>query len=168
MKSHAFTLVEITVVLLIAGIAAATVTLKMSGPVARVKLQDVLEQIKLYDGNTRSYARQQGKVVRLDVDLTENSIMRLTDDDKQAGRPLELPDGFKIEKFIIASEDGPADATSLKISRDGFGRSYAMKIADKLQSKWIFFIGLTGQAIELDNEQNVREIMEKLSRNNAD
>jgi prepilin-type N-terminal cleavage/methylation domain-containing protein len=172
MKSRAFTLVEITVVLLIAGIAAAAVTLKLSGPVSRVKLQDVVESFVQFYGSKRSYARQQGKPLRLEVEMSENRVVRWDvtnlEDEKKAGRPLVLPEGFRIEKFIIAAQDGPADATLLNFSRQGFCRSYAIKVADKFQSRWIFFVGLTGQTLEIDDEQKVNEIMELLSRPDAD
>jgi type II secretion system protein H len=166
-KASGFTLVELTVVLLIMGIVAAAVTLKMSGPVSRVKLQDVVKQVKQFDTLTRSYTRQQGKAVRVNVDLSENRISRLDDEGEPLGRPLQLPSNFKIEKCLIASQQDASDMALLKYNSQGMTHSYAIKLADKLQSKWIIIIGLTGQVVELKNEQEVQEILESLSRDDA-
>ena len=166
-KATGFTLIELTVVLLIMGIIAAIVTLKISGPVSQVKLQDVAERIKQFDIHTRSYARQHGKALRVDVDLSKNCISRWDNAGNQLGQPLKLPSNFSIEKCQVASQQQVRNATLLKYSSQGMTHSYAIKLADKSQSKWIFIIGLTGELVELENEQNVQKIMESLSRNDA-
>ena len=155
-KATGFTLIELTVVLLIMGIIAAIVTLKISGPVSQVKLQDVAERIKRFDVHTRSYARQHGKALRVDVDLSKNCISRWDNAGNQIGQPLKLPSNFSIEKCQVASQQQVRNATLLKYSSQGM-----------THSKWILVVGLTGELVELENEQNVQKIMESLSRNDA-
>lgn len=167
MKKRGFTLIELTVVLLILGIVAAAVTLKMAGPVSRMKLQDVVERVRQFDSHTRSYARQNDKALRVEIDLAENSIFRFDEITGQIGRELELPSGFNIEECRTITRQKSTDTTLLKYSSQGVSRSYALKLADKLHSKWILIIGLSGEVVELEDEIEVQKILQSLSRDDT-
>ena len=51
-----FTLIELTVVLLIVAILAGVVTLRLQGPLHRAEMRDVIERIAFFDHLTRVHA----------------------------------------------------------------------------------------------------------------
>ncbi len=170
-KAGGFTLIELTVVLLILGVVMTAVILRVSGPVSRAKMQDVVRQIKHFDNFTRSFSRQHNKALEVKIDLIKNSMSRFDSDEKIAGRSLGLPSGFDFTNFLTTSDTETSDSVLLRYSRHGLSRSYALELSDGSRSQWLVFAGLTGEAVEFsneENEENVQEILASLSRSDAD
>lgn len=166
-----FTLIELTIVLLIIGLAAGIVAVRMGGPLSRAKLDDVTEVLKTFDGNTRSYAWNHGKNLHVKVDLAGNVISRFDEEENEIGMEMVLPSDFTIEGFYVANPNDEDDQSSnekvLKYSNRGLSCSYAVKLADQQRSRWVVFAGMTGEAFEIEDDEQVQEIMEMLSRPDA-
>jgi len=161
LRRGAFSLIEITVVLLIAAIAAAAVTLRVRAPLRRARMKDLVGQIAAFDRLTRAYAGEHDRPLRLVVDMAGRQLRRTDERATEAlGRPLELPSGWTIGRLLIGGRDVTAASAAISFSRRGLSRSYALLIEHEAGPKqWILLAGLTGELIEADDEDRIRDIL---------
>ena len=149
-----FTLIELTVVLLIVAILAGVVTLRLQGPLHRAEMRDVIERIAFFDHLTRVHAREHDRPLRLVVDIVAGDITRNYGDSiEQAGAPFELPRGCEFTKLYVGGDQISAGSTSMICSRRGITPTYALQVEhDTGLRQWILVAGLTGDAVEVSDE----------------
>jgi len=152
------------VVLLILGIAAGAVALKVAGPLSRLELDGLADRISQFDALTRRYACEHDRRVCLLVDLSKGRVSRIDPDGgTQLGGDLALPEGVRIAAVIVAGRRTATGRVSIGCSRRGLTPSYAMLLADADGGRRrILTAGLTGQMIQLDGDETIREIFEAL------
>lgn len=157
-------------VLLIVAIAAATVTLRVQGPLRRARFAELRGRLAVFDALTRRHAREHDRPVLLLVDLIENRIWR-TDEEgsEQLGAVLRLPADVTIRRLWIGQKRITAGSASIACSRGGLTPTYAMCLEDGDGRKLRFFVaGLTGQVLRLDSDEQIEEILAALQpRGNA-
>ena len=93
MRRRAYSLIEITAVILVLAIIAGSVTLRMAATVQRARMEDVVGRIEQFDRLARVHVREHDRPLRLVVNISAGTIRR-TD---PRGRdepcpPLVLPD----------------------------------------------------------------------------
>ncbi len=166
MKSNGFTLVELTVVLLIMAIAAGAAVLRLDSPAARARMEDVVSEITNCDALVRNYAREHNRRVCLVVDLSENRLKCMDEQkEKRLGAEVKLPSRFSISRVLIGRMDINSGTTTINFTRKGLTPSYAVLLeGKKTQGRWLFVSGLTGQIVEFDREEDVREIFTQLQK----
>ncbi len=168
MKRPGFTLIEITAVLLIAAIAAAAVTLRIQGPLARAEMGELIGLIGRFDHLTRVYARQHDRPLLLIVDLATGELRRMdTEKSEPIGSPLQLPSNWRIARLLVGGSDITYRDVEIRCSRLGLTPSYAILLAkDTGKRKWLLVPGLGGGVTvvgdedgENDDEENVRKAL---------
>ena len=161
MRREGFSLIEMTIVLLILGIAAGAVALRMHGPMRRAQLADVVDQVTHFDRLARTHAREHDRPLRLVVDLATGRLWRTDERGVQDGfPPLALPERYRIARLVVRNQDVTYGSVSLTCSRRGLTPSYALLLTGPGgQSKWIVVAGLTGQHVEVDSEDAVKKIL---------
>ena len=153
---RAFTLIELIAVLVIAGLLAASVTLKLQGPLARAGLGDLVSELQAFDARSRVLARRHDRSVRVEVDLSRGELRR-TDAETRAelGAVLKLPPGYAVARFLLAGEDLGTGRATLPVSRQGRSPSYALCLEDaKGRRRWLLAAGLSGEVTVLDGEDD--------------
>ncbi len=160
----AFSLIELTVVLLILAISAAAVALRIHEPLGRARLDELVAEIGEFDALTRRYARENDRSVRLLVDLGAGRMGRSDEGGgEELGRSLELPGRARIARLWIGEREIGIGAASIGCSRRGLTPSYAMVLEDEAgRKRWILVAGLSGQVIELESDEEVRNVLETL------
>jgi prepilin-type N-terminal cleavage/methylation domain-containing protein len=163
-KNRGFSLVELTLVLLLLALVAGAVTLRVQGPLRRSRMQDALDQVRGFDRLARHFAAEQDRPIRLVIDLDTQKFWRAEKGkDAPLGSVFELPSGVAVTKVRLGSEELAAGRVELPCSRAGLTPSYALCVSGpKNDLRWLLFSGLTGESSELDNEQSVRDILEKV------
>jgi prepilin-type N-terminal cleavage/methylation domain-containing protein len=157
---RAFSLVELSVVLTIAGIIAGAVALRLEGPLRKARLADALSAIRDYDLTTRAAARNQDRPLRMDMDPSGGQLKRCDDQGLPCGGPpLALPTACRIERLVLGGAGAPGQNTTIRCSRRGLTPTYAFLLRAQEGRQWVVVAGLTGQQVLVENEQDVNEIL---------
>ncbi len=159
-----FTLIELTVVILIMAIIAAAVAINLSHPLAGAKFKDVLIGIDGFLNFAANYAVNHSRPVRIVIDIDNNSIMQKDEEDSpRLNKKIDFPDEFKIERVIGENFDVSSGNIGIDYSPKGLSPSYAIMIAGKDKiPRWLLITGLTGQIITFDNETEIQNIFASL------
>ncbi len=166
MTRKAFSLIELTVVLLIVGIAASAVALRVAAPMKAANMDDACRRARQFDELTRSYCRGQGRPVVMEFTADGKRIRRLNTAGESVGGECELGDDLTITAVLLAgTESYPAGNVRVACSSLGFAPTYAMLIEGPgRQRRWLIFAGLTGEVTETTDDAQVRGILEALAR----
>ena len=166
MRTRAFTMIELAVVLMIVAISAAVVTLRIDGPMHRAQMEDVVGRVAQFDRLTREYARQHDRALRLVVHVGDREIRRTNARElENLGASLILPGGFRIEQMRLRGEVAADRRSSLACSRHGLTPTYALQLRGPGgELRWIVFAGLTGELIDVEEEWQVQEIFDALTQ----
>jgi len=155
-----FSLVEITVVLVILGLAAGTVALNYRGPLRDLGLRDLAHQVVSFDRLTRVQAREQDRSLRLVFDLGANEVRRVeTDGLTERGERLVPSGDYRLEKVRVGQVESTTGCTVVPCGRLGLTPSYAVSLRGPGgQQRWLVVSGLTGLVEELDDGKELAEI----------
>lgn len=165
-RRAAFSLIEMTLVLLVMSIVAGAVTIRMEGPLHSARMDEVIAQIADFDRLSRQYARRHDRPVLLVVDLSMGRLRRSGRGDdaygQDLGEPLELPEGYAIERLLVRRRDVQTGSASIAFGRHGLSATYAIRLGGPNgRRRWLCLTGLGGQAIEMTqtDENALRDIL---------
>jgi len=161
MSRKAFSLIEITAVILVLAIVAGSVVLRMAGTVRRARMGDVVGRIEQFDRLARLHAREHDRPLRLVVDMSAGTIKR-TDprgSDEPCG-PLVLPDDCRIARLWVKGQAVESGSVSITCSRLGLTPSYALLLEGPAgQRKWLLAAGLSGRFVDPNSDDETRNIL---------
>ncbi|NQU74915.1 MAG: prepilin-type N-terminal cleavage/methylation domain-containing protein [Planctomycetes bacterium] len=161
-----FSLIELTVVLLIIAIAAAAVTLRVQQPMRLAQMREVLERMEQFDRLTRTYAREHDKAVWVELDLSTGRLSQMDESEsgRATGQAFKLPKGYTICKLKFPGQDVSAGKAAVVYSRGGLGATYAMLLEDpQRRRRWVLCTGLGGQVLQFDDEREIRDILDAVA-----
>jgi prepilin-type N-terminal cleavage/methylation domain-containing protein len=168
MKRTAFTLIELSIVILLLGVAAAAVTLRMQGPMRRAQAGDAAAALADYDRTTRVAARQQDRPLQLAMKLGEGKAWRKNAaGDDLPMPPLTLGPYARVQCVVIGQQVYRAGDAVLPCSRRGCTPSYAVELAGGEASQWFVVAGLTGQMVQVNDEKEALATIAATRGNNA-
>lgn len=158
MRTSGFTLIEllavIAIMVLIGSLAGAAVV----GASGRITIDEATARIIAYEAGARVYSSRYGRPTELTIDLT--GVQQLEADDSSGAiprPPLRLPDQYMLEAI-----DASGWIDEAFISSAGRSRSYAVRVRVKESDieRWLVFLGLTGQAVVYELEDDARALLE--------
>jgi prepilin-type N-terminal cleavage/methylation domain-containing protein len=178
MRSRAFTLIEIMVVVVLMGLLAGAAALTLTGQVAERTRDDIVGQLSRQDHMARLAARRLGET-KLQYDLESQRIWRVTtmrDGGFDRSHAMRLPRNHAVDRILIAdhestnSEDHETGQVEIVYSPGGHSLSYALRMhSQKEESRvWLFFAGLTGQVTVMEDEGKVYNLLQALSKGRPD
>ncbi|MCY2927478.1 MAG: hypothetical protein NT031_18980 [Planctomycetota bacterium] len=152
-------------VLLILAIAAAALTLNFRPLVAQAQMSEVIADLGEFDRLTRTQATGHDRSMRLVVDVSGGSLRRLeAEGEDAAGRAMVLPPDYKLTRALVGRVDVAMGEVAIPCSGRGLTPTYALQLEGPGGRKqWLVFAGLTGQMIRVDNEEQVRNIWDRIS-----
>jgi prepilin-type N-terminal cleavage/methylation domain-containing protein len=168
---RAFSLVELTVVLVILAVVAGAVAVSVRGPIRRVGIERAADELVAFDRLTRVYARQNDRPLRLVVDLAAGELRRTSEDGRDVlGEPLRFAPGYRPARLRLAGEDVSSGLVTLSCTPPGFTPTYAVLLEGPGgRRRWVFFAGLTGQVVGAGNDEEVEQAIALLQmRRHAD
>jgi prepilin-type N-terminal cleavage/methylation domain-containing protein len=158
---RAFSLIEITLVLLIMAIAAGVVLLRTEGPMNQARMRDVVDQVAAFDALSRARAVQQDAPVHTKIDLNAGQMQWASLDSGTSFAPaVRLPEGYAIATVLVRGVATRGLTADILYSRLGLSPSYALRLdGPNGRQQWLLVTGLTGQVLEIAHEQEVRDIL---------
>jgi len=170
LNNYGFTLLELTVVLLVLALIAGTAMLNLSGPVRQARLHDTLDELAAFDELVRSYSIAHHKPSVLEIDLENNTLARNSTENASLSVLRSLPERFKMNAVYTTAKKIEDSNVSIMYSALGFSRSYAVRLEDSANQRvWIYFSGLTGETQTYEKEEDVQAIFATWhARTNAD
>ena len=164
---RAFTLMELMLALLIAGLLAGVVSLSLASPVRAAGFEDAVEQVIGIDRHVRQRAIATGRPSQMLFQLHRDQIACVDPDMQLAQRPpFNLPAGCRLV-WVATAHDlthgglrGIAGDATIHCSSLGMTPSYAFELAGaEDQRAFVLICGLTGDAIRLESEQDVEKLL---------
>ncbi len=161
--ARAFTLIELTVVLLVMSIVAAAVTLSVAGPKRLADADDAVAAAAQLDLLARRYAVRHGRAVQLVFDLDAGRLSwrpaaRGDDgDEPPPGGACRMPEGYRLGRLVLPGKTIQAGQTAIWCSDRGATPSYAVRVDGFGESRWLLLAGMSGQASEIEDEKEIIE-----------
>jgi len=158
--SHAFTLIESLVVIVLLGIISTAAALTFRSSLQSAAATDAIEQINYLDSTSRQRSQRFNQSVDLIFDLTNSTLSRREGSKRNDESFIAaLPRGFSIEQINIAGQSTFNGEASLTCSPTGLTPSYALHLIGPNFDQWLLFAGLSGQMTVINNEEIVQDIL---------
>jgi len=160
-RTPGFTLIELTAVLLVMGLAAGAVALSLGPARGAGRMEDAADRLADLDGRTRQRAIRSGKAVQLVFDLPANRIFTRAGETKDE-TPLEgldLGGGVSLGKVVLAGGSTGRGPVAIWCSPRGLAPTYAVRLDRSGRSAWLLVAGMTGQVVRTDDERQIIEAM---------
>jgi len=157
MRHKGFSLVEVALVLLILAILAGAVTLGVRGTLGRVGMRGLVDEIKMFDHLTRTFARQHDRPLRLVADLAAGRLRKTSADGRdEFGEVLKIPAGHRIAEVRLAGRRVTSGTVAVSVSARGLSPTYALRVEGPGgRRQWLLVTGLSGQVTEAENERDL-------------
>jgi prepilin-type N-terminal cleavage/methylation domain-containing protein len=172
MLSHrrAFTLIEMTAVILLLGLLTGGVLLSFAAPLDAIRMRQAIEQICAFDSSARQAARRAGREIEMVLDLSDQQLIRreLRDDQRRQTARVSLPVGTRVQEVRGAARSFSSGSVVIRISPLGISRSFALRLAGPQGDRWLMVAGLSGQIVLIDDEERIESILAQASRGHAD
>jgi type II secretion system protein H len=165
-----FTMIEILAVMVLLGLAAGVVAVNIRGPMREASLEEVVERIVDFDGQTRAIARRKGRPLRLRVDLTAGRLSRSdAETGEELGAPAVVLGGWRVEELRVRDEPIGSGTATLSVSRRGLSQSYALLLVGPHgERRWLLCAGLSGHFTQYDSHDGIENILGEATRDHAD
>ncbi|MEZ6192079.1 MAG: prepilin-type N-terminal cleavage/methylation domain-containing protein [Phycisphaerales bacterium] len=155
-KKHpnAFTLIEVTAVLVLIGLMASAAALSLRSAYRGSQMKDVISRITALDQSARRIAEMTGRAGVIRIDQPAGKISFSQEGGTHLGLlPVQLPNGYRIIGVHVASPDFSDGAERIACSANGLTQTYSIKLAGfNEQSRLLVFAGLSGQVTELESD----------------
>ena len=135
-RRDGFTLIEVLAALVLAGLLAAVAVTSLAGPARAARMEDQVGRLTAFD----AAARRDGGTVERDGDTLRVGEVA-----------LRLDRGFRVESVL------PDDEI---VITGGRSADYAVELVGGGASRWVVFLGLTGRAVEVEDQDAAREVVE--------
>jgi len=168
-RRRAFTLVEVTAVIVLVALVAGAVTLRVRGTMRRATLAQTVDEWAGFDRLTRVLAESRRRPMSLVIDMGLGQVSRLDSDGvTEVGAALTLPEELTIAEVRLADGRRGWGRADVPYSSRGLSPSYAVCLEDNRGGRrWVLFAGLTGQRIEVDSDEALQAMFDVSARPNG-
>lgn len=152
----AFTLIELTVVLVVASLLASLTALSLRSYVDRAELARAVDSILAADRQARRLALVSPQAsVSLRLEAAQILVVM-----GPQSRKFSIPKSMTLGRFEVRSPQRGLHADeSIRFASNGVSSSYLMQVGRRDSRAWIVVLGVSGQAIRCDNLESARELL---------
>jgi prepilin-type N-terminal cleavage/methylation domain-containing protein len=159
MRTRAFTLIEMLVVIALLAILATAATVSLRAATRAANIGDAVEQFVAIDQGTREVAYRFNRQPTLRFDLNHGTVRRIGDSDGATASPLVLGSGVRVSRVAFDGHTIGYGNVDVGFSIRGQSPTYAVQLTSASgESRWVALAGLTGQPLVLRNESDVLDI----------
>ena len=156
----AFTLIEVTAVLVLTAVLAGVAAVSLSGPRHRAAVADAVDQLAFADAQVRGGAVSADEPRVLLIDLATGRLSRTAADGAAVVTLAELPAGVSVSRVMAGSDVIDAGRARVPISAEGRSRSYAVGLSTAAGPRWLVVAGLSGQVTAVADETTAESALE--------
>ncbi len=177
MKHRGFSLIELTVVLIIMAMLSAVVSVSLANLGHNVLVSDVVDSISDMNRSMRAECLDHNRIGRMKFDI-DNGLVEVDikrDDVWVKVQTYSIPVGMRMEQILVSSEANQSHDTSVvTIACDLLGRAptYCFSLesinTDLPEKKFYVVAGLSGQLREVQDEDQIEGLFASLSSGNTD
>lgn len=151
---NAFTLIELVVVILIMAILSTIAAVSLGGTIGKYDLSRASETIERFDANARRQARVTHAPVEMLIDRNRN---RLNVDASGGDRDSSytLPGRVEISNIRLHRSFSVGRSFEMSVSAEGQSLTYAVELTHGKMKRWLIFVGISGQVIHAESEDEV-------------
>ena len=159
MSHRAFTLIEVTLVVLLVGLLAGAAAMSFARPLRAARVREAVAEISAFDAAARRLARRSGREVEMMIDVYEQRLTR-SEQDREPSH-LSLPSGLRIEQVRSSGSASHESQVAIRVTPHGWSRSYAVRIVGAELDRWLLVAGMTGQITVIEDESKVDDILSR-------
>ena len=162
-RRDGFTLLEIAVVVFIAALLAAVVSVAFARTLGEKRLENVVGALKEIDSEARRRARREGTPGVVRFDLGRGTITQEVVRTRDPPKEYRLSRRLRIERLLVAGDDGRRSThgvVAIPVSTNGQTPSYAVFLSGREEedATVLLFAGLSGQVRVLDDRDEAEEL----------
>lgn len=152
----AFTLIEVTVACVILAVIAGVVAFSLRDRIRATQLVQANNRIEAADQAARSVARSNGRGATLTFDRADNEIR--VEVGRKTHKIVRLPAAVSLSSLRIGKSRSRTNG-GLLVSALGQSATYAVELRYGKQSRWIVVSGLSGQAYQTREPEQVNALL---------
>jgi len=159
-----FTLVELLAVLAILAVLTAAAAVSLRLPIQTTRMRLAVEQVSLVDRQMRDHARRFRRPAELTFDLERGMLVSSSATDGAVSERKQRLAGARVDRFASATGRERYGKVTVRFSVAGHAPTYAIRLRTGGATEWLLFVGLTGQTVRIDDEQEITEMFRFLSQ----
>lgn len=159
-QGQAYTLIELLAVVVLLSLMVGLVGVRLVGPYRHARLVNVLARAAQFDEQVRHMCQQHDIATEIVIDLTRQRVyVSKSALENRVVWPALSTRGIRVEQVITADKRKTGGKVTVPVSPSGHTPSYAVRFdSGDGTEKWLFFAGITGQAIQLERSRDVQSI----------
>ena len=157
----AFTLIELMVVVVILGLITALASLSLGGVMDRYQLGRAAETLEAFDSQGRRDASRSREAVLAIIRRGTNELVlrNAVERSSRARAQYRLPRNVEIGDIRMPRKSLTARDVTFTLSDRGRSPTYAVELRRGAMSRWIVILGISGQVIPMQSEDEVDAIL---------
>lgn len=165
LRHHAFTLLELIVVLAIAAMLASVVMLSLGSHFQQAAVARAIDSLITADRVARRTAVEPTATgVILNYDLPRHRIKLATANASQSSRAFSWPAKVVLTDLqVLENRSWTSSSEPIEFSYSGNSPTYSIRLSSGKVSQWLVIFGLTGQASVYDTPESFAELQRELS-----
>ena len=163
-RHHAFTLLELIVVLSIAAILASVVMLSLGSHFQQAAVARAIDSLTTADHIARRTAAESFATgVILDYDLPRHRLKLATANVSQSSRTFSWPERVVLTDLQVLDNRGWTNAgEAIEFSYSGNSPTYSMRLTSGKVSRWLVIFGMTGQVTVYETPESFAELLREM------
>ena len=155
---HAFTLIELVVVMLILATLAGLVAYSLGGVMDRYQMNRAIETIELFDARARRQAIRSRRPLETRIDRGRN-LLSIEPSARRSPATFRLPRRVEIAEIRMGRTTVAGGPLQLGINRHGQSESYAIHLQRGSVQRWLVVLGTSGQIVALNDKGEADAIL---------
>ena len=153
LRTSAFSLVELVVVLAIVAVLAGGVMLSVRSHLARARLMAACRLLAAWDAETRQAARAADRPLLLRI--ASSGTVRLP-----GRKPRRLGRGIVADRLWTQRQATRQGTLNVVVATTGQSETYAVRLTSSGRvSRWVVVLGGSGQVLELEDTREVQALL---------
>ncbi len=164
LRHHAFTLLELIVVLSIAAILSSVVVLSLGSHFQQAAVARAIDSLTTADHIARRTAVEPTAAgVVLDYDLPRHRVKLTTLNTSQSSRTFSWSEKVALSDLQVLDNRGwTSSGEAIEFSYSGNSPTYSMRLTSGKVSRWLVIFGMTGQATVYETPESFAELLREL------